>query len=730
MNLPQEKQCLINPKFYQFINNEVLPQTTLNNDGFWADLNHLINDFSSKNTALLNTRSQMQNQINQWHQENPLGSNKSPEAFQTAYRNFLTSIGYLTPIVSDFTIDTDNVDPEISTMAGPQLVVPVSNARFALNAANARWGSLYDAFYGTDMIENSGALANTKAFNPQRGQAVIDNAKDFLDEQFPLNTGSHHEVTSYLVYYQHLLAFFADGTECGLKDPCQFVAFDGSKNSPTYLLLKNNGLHIGLHIDRTGEIGATDIAGIDDIQMESALTTIMDFEDSVSTVDSNDKVEAYRNWLGLMRGNLEVTFTKNNQSVQRKLNYDRNFTAKSGEPYRVPGRSVLLVRNVGHLMGTDLIQDINGNNAPEGIIDGVVTALIGSIDLQKSEQDYFRNSRSGSIYIVKPKLHGPEEVRFTCDLFSRIELMLNLPNNTLKLGIMDEERRTTVNLKQCIYEAKSRVVFINTGFLDRTGDEIHTSMLAGAFYPKSRIKNQPWIGAYENNNVEIGLRCGFSGKAQIGKGMWAMPDEMKQMMKDKIAHPKSGANTAWVPSPTAATLHALHYHQVNVFEQQKTILTRSPADINSILTMPVMPADMALTTAQIESELNNNVQGILGYVVRWIEMGIGCSKVPDINDIGLMEDRATLRISSQHISNWLMHNVCTQQQVSLVMESMAKVVDKQNEGVMGYRNMSPNIESSLAFQAAKALIFEGDKQPNGYTEPLLHEYRILAKQQF
>ncbi|MEL0630668.1 malate synthase G [Psychromonas aquatilis] len=730
MNLPQEKQCLINPEFYQFINNEVLPKTSLNNDNFWADLNNLINDFSHSNTVLLNTRQQMQNKINQWHLEHPQSSDFSPQASQAAYREFLQSIGYLTPMVDDFTIETENVDPEISTMAGPQLVVPVSNARFALNAANARWGSLYDAFYGTDIIDNSGELSNTKAFNPQRGQAVIDNAKDFLDEQFPLNSGSHHDVTSYLVYYQHLLAFFADGSECGLKDPCQFVAFDGSKNSPTYLLLKNNGLHVGLHIDRTGKIGATDNAGIDDIQMESALTTIMDFEDSVSTVDSNDKVEAYRNWLGLMRGDLEVTFTKDNQAVQRKLNYDRNFTAKSGGAYRVPGRSVLLVRNVGHLMGTDLIQDIDGNNAPEGIIDGVVTALIGSLDLQKSEHDCFRNSRSGSIYIVKPKLHGPEEVRFTCDLFSRIELMLNLPKDTLKLGIMDEERRTTVNLKQCIYEAKSRVVFINTGFLDRTGDEIHTSMLAGAFYPKSGIKNEPWINAYENNNVEIGLRCGFSGKAQIGKGMWAMPDEMKQMMKDKIAHPKSGANTAWVPSPTAATLHALHYHRVNVFEQQNTILTRTPASLDSILTMPIMPADMTLTAEQIETELNNNVQGILGYVVRWIEMGIGCSKVPDINDIGLMEDRATLRISSQHISNWLMHNVCTQQQVNQVMERMAKVVDKQNEGVTGYQNMSPNTEKSLAFQAAKALILEGHKQPNGYTEPLLHEYRLLAKQQF
>jgi malate synthase len=729
MNLLQEKQCLTNPEFYQFINDEVLPQTSLHSGKFWADLSCLINDFSHQNTALLNIRRQMQHKIDQWHRENKLANNMVSDNAKETYREFLHSIGYLTPMVDDFTIETVNVDPEISTMAGPQLVVPVSNARFALNAANARWGSLYDAFYGTDVIENSGQLANKNGFNPQRGEAVINKAKDFLDEQFPLATGSHHEVTSYLVYYQHLLAFLADGTECGLQNPCQFVAFDGSKTAPSYLLLKNNGLHVGLHIDRTGRIGANDKAGVDDIQMESALTTIMDFEDSVSTVDSSDKVAAYRNWLGLMQGNLEATFTKDNQPVTRKLNYDRNFTAKCGESYRVPGRSVLLVRNVGHLMGTDLVQDEHGNNAPEGIIDGVITALIGSLDLQKSEGDNFRNSRTGSIYIVKPKLHGPEEVRFTCELFGRIEQMLNLPDNTLKLGIMDEERRTTLNLKQCIREAKSRVVFINTGFLDRTGDEIHTSMLAGAFYPKSGIKHAPWISAYENNNVEIGLNCGFSGKAQIGKGMWAMPDEMSQMMKEKVAHPKSGANTAWVPSPTAATLHALHYHQVDVFEVQKNIVKRPPANITDILTPPVMPEGLTLTEEQISNELNNNVQGILGYVVRWVEMGIGCSKVPDINDIGLMEDRATLRISSQHISNWLMHNVCTSQQVTSVMENMAQIVDKQNQGVSGYRNMSPNTADSLAFQAAKALIFEGDKQPNGYTEPLLHEYRALAKQQ-
>ena len=725
MNLPQEKQCAINPAFYQFINDEILPQTTLNSADFWSDFNSLINDFSKKNGELLKTRHEMQSQIDQWHRANPHSDHSAD-----AYREFLLGIDYLKPAIDDFEIETSNVDPEISTMAGPQLVVPVSNARFALNAANARWGSLYDALYGTDVIDNSGELATTGGFNKQRGQAVINKAKDFLDENFPLNKGSHHDVSSYLVYYQHLLAFFPDGSESGLKTPCQFIAYDGAKCEPSFLLLKNNGLHIGLQIDRHGKIGATDEAGIDDIQVESALTTIIDFEDSISAVDSDDKVAAYRNWYGLMKGDLTASFTKNGQSLERHLNYDRNYTAKSGEMYRVPGRSLLMVRNVGHLMGTDLIQDDEGNNAGEGIVDALITSLIGSLDLQKTDADKFRNSKTGSIYIVKPKMHGPEEVRFTCELFARVEEILKLPENTIKVGIMDEERRTTLNLKQCIYEAKSRVVFINTGFLDRTGDEIHTSMVAGPFYPKSAIKNEAWIGAYENNNVEIGLACGFSGKAQVGKGMWAMPDEMKQMMKDKIVHPKSGANTAWVPSPTAATLHALHYHEVDVFEQQKTILNRAPAKVDDILTAPIMPASMSLKEEDVISELENNIQSILGYVVRWIEMGVGCSKVPDINNVGLMEDRATLRISSQHISNWLMHKVCTKQQVDIVMERMADIVDEQNSGDAGYRNMGPNCQDSLAFQAAQALIFKGDTQPNGYTEPLLHEYRILEKQQF
>jgi len=720
MNLPQQKQCAINPGFYNFINEAVLPCTNLNADNFWYELNTLVSDFSPLNSQLLATRKTMQTQIDDWHQ-----SHQSFTAQE--YQNFLTEIGYLVAEGEAFKIDTQNVDSEIATLAGPQLVVPVKNARFALNAANARWGSLYDAYYGTDIIQQTGALKPGREFNKARGNRVISLAKDFLDQSFPLDTGSHHDVLNYVVYYQHLLAFFPDGSKTGLKAPNQFVALDGSKNEPSFLLLKNNGLHVGVAIDRHGKIGRTDLAGIDDIQIESALTTIMDFEDSISAVDAEDKVEAYKNWFGLIKGDLTASFTKNGQPLIRHLNKDKVFTDKNGGEYVVHGRSLLLVRNVGHLMGTDLMTDCSGNNAPEGIIDAVITALIGSIDLQANATTKVTNSRSGSIYIVKPKMHGPQEVAFTCDLFSRVEEMLNLAPNTIKIGIMDEERRTSVNLKECIRAAKTRVVFINTGFLDRTGDEIHTSKRAGAFYPKAIIKTQPWIQAYENNNVEVGLACGFSGKAQIGKGMWAMPDEMQQMMKDKIQHPLSGANTAWVPSPTAATLHALHYHQIDVFQEQLKILQRAPAKLSDLLTIPVMPEDYCLSAEQISNELENNIQGILGYVVRWIEMGIGCSKVPDINNVGLMEDRATLRISSQHIANWLTHNICSAEQVMSTMRNMAEIVDKQNEAVSGYRNMAPNYQSSDAFNAAKDLIFKGAEQPNGYTEPLLHEYRMFAK---
>ncbi|MFT6926384.1 MAG: malate synthase [Psychromonas sp.] len=720
MSLPQPKQSEINANFYNFINQEVLPHTNLNGDDFWFDLMKLVKDFAPLNSQLLATRKTMQKQIDDWH--------LSHQHFEPQqYQSFLKEIGYLVEQGDSFNIETQNVDSEISTLAGPQLVVPVQNARFALNAANARWGSLYDAYYGTDVIQKTGALKPGAKFNVARGQRVIKLAKDFLDEVFPLESGSHHDVLSYLVYYQHLLAFFPDGSKTGLKIPSQFIALDGSKTDPSYLLLKNNGLHIGIVIDRHGKIGCSDLSGIDDIQIESALTTIMDFEDSISAVDAEDKVAAYKNWLGLIKGDLSATFSKDGQQLTRQLNPDKVFIDKEGERYVVHGRALLMVRNVGHLMGTDLIRDNDGNNAPEGIIDAVITSLIGSIDLQETANNKIRNSRSGSIYIVKPKMHGPDEVAFTCDLFSRVEKMLKLQPNTIKLGIMDEERRTSVNLKECIRAAKSRVVFINTGFLDRTGDEIHTSKEAGAVYPKALIKTMPWFDAYENNNVDVGLACGFSGKAQIGKGMWAMPDEMKQMMKDKIQHPLSGANTAWVPSPTAATLHALHYHQVDVFKEQLKIAQRPAAKLSDLLTLPIMPSDYQLSPEEIEKELANNIQGILGYVVRWVEMGIGCSKVPDLNNVGLMEDRATLRISSQHIANWLKHGLCRVDQVNRIMRNMAKVVDKQNAGVAGYQKMSSNYEINDAFQAAQALIFEGADQPNGYTEPLLHEYRVFAK---
>lgn len=715
MSLLQQQQNQIDLGFYDFINNQVLPHTEISPTNFWYDFNSLISDLTPQNVNLLSIRKNMQQQINQWHRNNPAND-------PTEYEAFLREIGYLQPEVEDFCIETENVDAEIATMAGPQLVVPVQNARFALNAANARWGSLYDAYYGTDAIA---PLSTESGFDAQRGASVIDAAKTFLDEAFPLNNGSHKDVSSYLVYFQHLLAFFPDGSESGLRSPCQFVAFDGSKHEPKYLLLKNNDLHVGITIDKYGKIGANDIANIDDIEVESALTTIVDFEDSIAAVDAEDKVDAYKNWLGLINGDLSATFKKQDQLITRNMNPDRSYTDKSGCPYNVHGRSLLLVRNVGHLMGTELIKDSAGNNAPEGIVDAVVTSLIASIDLQKTSG--LRNSRTGSIYIVKPKMHGPDEVAFTNLLFERVEQMLNLPQNTIKMGIMDEERRTTLNLKACIKAAKSRVVFINTGFLDRTGDEIHTSNEAGPFYPKAQIKQQPWIQAYEDNNVQVGLRCGFSGRAQIGKGMWAMPDEMQQMMQQKIAHPQSGANTAWVPSPTAATLHALHYHSVDVFKQQKVIQQQPAAKLRDLLRMPVMPASMVLTEDQIISELENNIQGILGYVVRWVELGVGCSKVPDISNTGLMEDRATLRISSQHIYNWLHHNICNAQQVEQVLQNMASIVDTQNQGVAGYQNMMPNFSNNMAFKAARDLIFKGAQQPNGYTEPLLHEYRLFAK---
>jgi malate synthase len=722
MNMPQAKNnSVIHPGFCHFINEEVLPLHAIEPTKFWRDLELLVADLSPINRQLLATRDAVQYQIDQWHLDH-----KCKAMDIKAYEAFLREIGYLVEEGDDFTITTTNVDEEIASLAGPQLVVPVKNARFALNAANARWGSLYDAFYGTDVIAKAGELATGKTYNSVRGDAVIAKAKDFLDEVFPLESGSHKDVISYVVYYHHLLAFFQDGSQTGLQQPCQLVAVNGQRSEPEAILLKNNGLHVEIQFDRNGKNGMKDPANINDILIESALSTIMDCEDSVAAVDAQDKIEVYRNWLGLMQGTLEASFEKDGQTQTRRMNPDRIFTDLNNQEYRLHGRSLLLVRNVGHLMECDLMQDELGNFVPEGIIDAVVTSLIGALDLQRTAHSRMRNSRTGSIYIVKPKMHGPEEVAFSCELFSRVEQMLGLPENTIKIGIMDEERRTTLNLKECIRQAQSRVFFINTGFLDRTGDEIHTSMQAGAFLPKNQIKNQPWIQAYENRNVDIGLQCGLPGKAQIGKGMWAMPDEMAAMMTAKIAHPKAGANTAWVPSPTAATLHALHYHQVNVFEVQERIKHRPKANLTDLLTIPTIPSNLTLSQQVIEREIENNVQGLLGYVVRWVEAGVGCSKVPDINNVGLMEDRATLRISSQHLANWLLHGICSKEQIDEVMQRMALVVDEQNKATVGYRPMANNA-NSVAFKAAQDLIFKGAIQPNGYTEPLLHAYRIQVK---
>jgi len=713
MNMPQQKKCQINQEFYSFINEEVLPLSSLDPVKFWDDFTKLIRDLTPVNQELLKTRALMQSQIDKWHE-----SHKTSGFDQSSYQKFLTEIGYLVEEGEDFEIETANIDKEISTIAGPQLVVPISNARFALNAANARWGSLYDALYGSDVIAHDVGLKSGNKHNIARGNRVIAYTKGFLDDVFPLAKGSHHNVTSYLVYYHHLLALFPDGSTSGLQTPKQLVALSGSKNEPTSIILANNGLHVEIMIDRKGSNGANDFAGVQDIFVESAISTIMDFEDSVAAVDAEDKVAAYRNWFGLMRGTLEASFTKNGETLSRVMNKDRKYTTKNGDQFTVPGRA---------LLDTELMQDEEGYYAPEGIVDAVVTALIASLDLQLDESAQIRNSKTGSIYIVKPKMHGPEEVKFTCTLFSAVEDMLGLERNTIKMGIMDEERRTTVNLKECIREAKERIFFINTGFLDRTGDEIHTSMQAGPFLPKAQIKNEPWIKAYEDWNVDIGLSCGFQGKAQIGKGMWAMPEEMKQMMQEKIGHPKAGANTAWVPSPTAATLHALHYHQVDVAAVQNELKQRQTAKLKDILTIPLLKSGQKPSEQEVEQELENNIQGILGYVVRWVELGIGCSKVPDINHIELMEDRATLRISSQHIANWLHHDICSETQVKATLERMASVVDQQNKATPGYTPMAPDFDQSLAYKAATDLIFSGMEQPSGYTEPLLHEYRKMVK---
>ena len=707
----------VDKTLYDFVNDVLLPAAHIDAEAFWSGFDDAAHQLAPKNAELLAVREKLQTQIDSWHD-----SHADAPFDADAYQQFLRDIGYIVDEPEDFVISTQNVDAEIASIAGPQLVVPVMNARYALNAANARWGSLYDALYGTDVLDENEGRERSKGYNPKRGEAVIAHARALLDKSVPLDGASWSDVTGFSIAEDGLV-LQSDKGGLLLAETSQFAGYSGDRGQPESLLFVKNHLHIDVILNPEGQIGKTDPAGIDDIHLESAISTIMDCEDSVAAVDGEDKVLAYANWHGLMQGNLAVEMVKNGKSFTRALNPDRHYTDMAGQPLTLHGRSLMLVRNVGHLMTNPAIRLIDGSEIPEGIMDGFMTALAAMPDAQKKG-----NSRTGSIYVVKPKMHGPDEVVFATEIFAAAEQVLGLADNTIKIGIMDEERRTTVNLKACIKAAESRVVFINTGFLDRTGDEIHTSMRAGPMIRKADMKAASWIGAYENWNVDIGLRCGFSGVAQIGKGMWAMPDMMADMMEQKIAHPRSGANCAWVPSPTAATLHALHYHQVNVFERQAELTGQSRAELEELLHIPVAHRPN-WSDSDIEKELENNAQGILGYVVRWVDQGVGCSKVPDINNVGLMEDRATLRISSQHMANWLHHGICTKEQIMAVMQKMAGIVDEQNAGDAEYEKMAGRFDESVAFQAACDLVLQGEVQPSGYTEPILHQRRLEKKAQ-
>jgi len=719
MSLIEKNGIKINSKIFEFINKEVIPGTNIKSEEFWGNFAKAANELSPINKNLIKEREEIQRKIDEWHKKN-----KEKDFNKKDYTEFLKSISYIVGEKEDFNIETENVDKEISSIAGPQLVVPVDNARYALNAANARWGSLYDALYGTDVIPGD----KGKGYNEERGKKVIEYVRKFLDEVVPLNNGSWSEITEIKIKNEDIICSNND-TEKYLKNKEQFIGFNGEKDKPSSILIKNNNLHLDILIDPNHMIGKSDKASISDIVVESAVSTIIDNEDSVAAVDAEDKVKCYRNWLGLMKGDLTADMEKNGKKFVRKLNPDRNYTSKGGDKITLHGRALLLNRNVGHLMTNPAILLADGSEIPEGIMDAFIATLCALHDFKNKN-----NSRTNSVYIVKPKMHGPKEVAFTNTLFGKVEDVLNIKKYSIKVGIMDEERRTTVNLKECIRQVKNRIVFINTGFLDRTGDEMHTSFEAGPMIFKGDMKKSTWLGTYENWNVDIGLSCGFSGKAQIGKGMWAMPDQMGNMMEQKIGHPKSGANCAWVPSPTAATLHSMHYHKIDVFDVQSKIKSRNKAKLEDVLEIP--KADRPNWALEdINRELENNAQGILGYVVRWIDQGVGCSKVPDVNNVGLMEDRATLRISSQHIANWLHHGICTKEQVMKVMKKMATIVDKQNEkdpaysrsGRSSYIKMSDDFENSIAFSAACDLVFKGRVQPSGYTEPLLHQKRLKRK---